>query len=477
MYLELDGDGPRYAQLTRALKAAIIDGRIQAGMRLPATRDLARDLGVSRNTVMTAYEQLDAEGFIEGRVGSGSFVTTIQPRRSARRNEAASTPPSRYAKRLRQLGVRVSGERPYQGVRYNLQYGEPLTNPALATAWRRELTRAAAYTDLEYPISQGLPALRSAVCDYLARRRGVIAQPDDVMIVNGSQQALSLAARVLLNEGDPVVLEEPRYFGARWAFETHGARLIGVPADGEGLICDRLPRKGARLVFVTPSHQFPGGSVLSLQRRFELLRYADIHRCWIFEDDYDGEFRYDVKPIAALRSLDHSDRVIYVGTFSKALFPALRLGYMVLPAALRSDFVIAKRIGDLGSSAVEQAALASFIDNGGFERHLRRAAKTLKARRDALLEGLRRHVGDRIEIAGADAGMHLVGWLRGCNAPQLGALITLARERNLGLHPIAPHYQKPPRKAGLLIGYAGLSVSELAAATRLFGRCMDELGL
>lgn len=477
MFLELDGQGPRYAQLTRALKEAVLSGRIKAGTRLPATRDLARELGLSRNTVMTAYEQLDAEGFIEGKVGSGSYVSALQTRRSGRRTGIAVAAPSRYSRRVRQLELARPPPRPQRDLRYNLQYGEPLTNPALATAWRRELTHAAAYTDLRYPLTQGLPTLRAAVCDYLARRRGVQAQPEDVLIVNGSQQALALAARVLLDEGDPVVLEEPRYFGARWVFEAHGAKVAHVRCDHDGLVVDALPKRAPRLVFVTPSHQFPGGSVMSLQRRLALLRYADEQRCWIFEDDYDGEFRYDVKPLAALRSLDSGDRVIYVGTFSKALFPALRLGYMILPAALREDFVVAKRIGDLGSSAVEQAALAAFIADGGFERHLRQAAKTLKARRAALFDGLQRHVGDRIRIEGANAGMHVVGWLRNCPPSRLDELIDFAHERGLGLHPITPHFAKPPPRAGLLIGYAGLSVSEIATATRLFGGCLDDLGM
>jgi GntR family transcriptional regulator/MocR family aminotransferase len=477
VYLELDGEGPRYAQLTRALRHAILDGRIKPGARLPPTRDLASELGLSRNTAMAAYEQLEAEGFIEGRIGSGSYVSALQSRCAVRRPESAVPAPSRFVRRMRQLGLNPEFLGAHKKLRYNLQYGEPLTNPALTTAWRRELARAAAYTEPEYPASRGLPALRVAVCDYLARRRGVQAQPEDVLIVNGSQQALSLAARVLLDEGDMVVLEEPRYFGARWVFQSHGARIVGVPVDADGLVCQKLPKRAPSLIFVTPSHQFPTGSVMSLQRRLSLLRYAETHRSWIFEDDYDGEFRYDTRPIAALRSLDQGDRVIYVGTFSKALFPALRLGYMVLPSALRTDFVLAKRISDLGSSAVEQAALASFIGNGGFERHLRQSAKTLQIRRAALLSGLSSHAGDRIEVVGAEAGMHLVGWLRHCTQAQFGRLIALASERGLGLHPIAPYYMHPPDRPGLLIGYAGLSVSEIREATRLLGQGLDDLGL
>lgn len=478
MYLELDGKGPRHAQLTRALKAAILAGALGAGARLPATRTLARELELSRNTVLTAYEQLRAEGFVEGRVGSGSYVSTLSlpaaPVPAASAQEA--TPQTRFARRARALHdpSNLPG-RTYPGARFSLQYGVPITNPALTTAWSRELARAAVYTRPGYPMTQGLPELRAAVCDYLARRRGVQARPEDVLIVNGTQQALALAGRVLLDEGDEVVLEEPHYFGSRRGLQIHGAEVIAVRTDAEGLVCSELPTRAPRLICVTPSHQFPGGSVLSLPRRLALLRYAAEKRCWILEDDYDGEFRYDAHPLAALRSLDDADRVIYIGTFSKALFPALRMGYMVLPASLRRDFINAKWVSDFGSSAIEQAALAGFINDGGFERHLRRAAKSLRARRAVLLEGLRRYAGDRVDVVDSRAGMHLVAWLRGRTRAQGDALIAHALSRGLGLYAIAPHYLHPPDQAGLLLGYGGLSVAEIEEAVRLFGRCLDEM--
>lgn len=474
VYLELDGQGPHYGQLVRALKAAILDGRLAAGARLPATRALADDLGVSRNTVLAAYEQLGAEGYLDGRVGSGSYVAALETRRPPHRSEQSVPAQSRYIERARRVHTRGAA-RIHRGLRYNLQYGDPMTNPALSSAWGRELARAVAYTGLESPSSQGLPALREAVCDYLARRRGVRAQADDVLIINGTQQAFALCTRVLLDEGDPVVIEQPHYFGAKQALEAHGARLLPVRTDRDGLVCAELPQEAPKLIYVTPSHQFPGGSVLSLPRRLELLRYAGGKGCWILEDDYDSEFRYDAKPLAALRELDGGERVIYVGTFSKALFGALRLGYMVLPAALREDFITAKYLADFGSPAIEQAALANFIVEGSFERHLRRATKMLKERRAAMLEGLRKDAGDRIEIDDGHAGMHLVVWLRGYTAERLDALIALARRYELGLYPIARHYLQPPTRQGLLLGYAGLSPAELETAMRLFGRCLDEM--
>lgn len=473
MYLELDGRGPLYDQLTRALKASILEGRITTGTQLPPTRELADELELSRTTVLAAYEQLRAEGFIAGRVGSGSYVSRLQARPIAHHDETSIPAPSRYAQRARDVR-NWDIPRIHRGVRYNLQYGNPLVNPALNNAWGRELARAAAYTRLFINEVSGLAALRQQTCDYLARRRGVQAEPDDVMIVSGTQQAIELSARVLLNEGDRVVLEEPHYFGAHQALVAHGATVVAVRADQDGLACDELPEQSPRLIYVTPSHQFPTGSILSLQRRKALLRYAEQHQCWILEDDYDGEFNYESHPMPALRSLDEGDRVIYVGTFSKVMFGGLRLAYMVLPAALRWDFRNAKYLSDMACPVIEQAALAHFMENGGFERHLRLARKELKIRRDALIAGLKEHARDRVEIADTPAGMHVVVWLRHYDMEKCEALIAYAHEKGLGLYPVAPLYLATPPRPGLMLGYCGASVTELREAMQLFGECLDD---
>jgi len=475
MHLLLDGRGPLHAQLTRALKTAMVAGRVSRGSRLPPTRMLARELGLSRNTVLTAYEQLRAEGFVDGRIGSGSYAALPLLAMAANDPQPlTSQPQSNFSRRGRAVHdhARMPGRRE-DGVRYAFQYGLPLVNPALASTWARELAHAAAYTSPNYPYTQGLPALREAICDYLARRRGVQATPDDVLVVSGTQQAMALTARVLLNEGDRVAIEEPQYFAIRELLQIHGARLAGVSVDDEGLCCDALPSRSPQLIYVTPSHQFPSGSVLSLSRRMELLQYARRNQSWIFEDDYDGEFRYDSQPLAALRSLDHDGRVIYVGTFSKTLFPALRLGYMVMPAALRQDFITAKWTHDFGTPAIEQAALANLMANGGFERHLRRSSKILRERRAALLDGLRALDAGRLEISDSRAGMHLVAWLRGKNAAEGDAMIAHGLRLGLGLQSIRPHYLEPPDRAGLLMGYAGMSVTEIQEALVLFGRCLN----
>ncbi len=473
----LDGQGSLHAQLTRALKGGILRGQFPPGSRLPATRWLASELGVSRNTVLAAYEQLRAEGFIDGHVGSGSYVAPpVQELRASPPPRTEAAPQSGYARRARATYDRAAlPGLAIPGMRFSFQYGVPLTNPTLTTAWARALSQAAKYTRPNYPVSQGLPELRQAICDYLARRRGIQASPDDVLVVAGTQQALTLTARVLLDPGDAAAIEDPHYFAIRMALRIHGARLRTVPVDAQGLRCDALPLPAPKLVCVTPSHQFPSGAVMSLARRMELLDYAGRHGSWIFEDDYDGEFRYDSKPLAALRSLDEHGRVIYVGTFSKAIFPALRMGYLLMPPGLRADFLAAKWAEDFGSPAIEQAALANFMRDGGFERHLRRTAKTLKERRAALIAGLQACSRGRLEVADSRAGMHLVVWLRDRPRSDGDALIALARERGLGLYPITPLYVDPPDRAGLLMGYCGLSAREIEQAMAVFGACLDEL--
>src|SRR5690242_7835179 len=450
MYLDLDGEGPRYAQLIRSLKGAILDGRFAAGARLPASRSLARELDISRNTVLAAYEQLQAEGFLVGRVGSGSYVASVWSPQPQRKSSATLVAPlSAFARRvLANFDGRAIPGRQHQGLRYNLQYGLPLANPMLASVWRRELNRAAEHVEFDYPDAQGLLALREQICDYLARRRGVPATPDDVLIVSGARQV----------------------------FAAHGAHVRGCRVDNEGLVPSALP-EDARLAVVTPSHQFPTGALLPLGRRVELLEWAAARRAWLIEDDYDGEFRYGGRPLAALKSLDRDGRVIYIGSFSKALFPALRLGYMVLPPALRDAFVAAKWLEDRGCNALEQAALARFMGDGGFERHLRRAAQTLRARRTAMLNGLARHAAGIVEVVDSNAGMHLTAWLVGMSHADCERLIEHARTRGLGLYAIAPYCLKTPPRPGLVLGYAGLPTADIEAAMRLFGKCLAELGV
>ena len=474
MFIELDGEGPRYAQLARGLKKAIQLGQLKAGSRLPATRTLAADLQLSRNTVLAAYETLCAERLACPMKGSGTYVAAETPTVPLPAAVPGLPAQTRFAARLRSL-PKLALPAAQRRARYDLRYGESLIHPLLPGAWRRAVSRATAADHWPYPLVAGLPALRRGIAEYLARRRGVVCQPEDIVVVGGAQQAVSLLARILLDEGDPVAVEDPGYPLAVHAFLAHGAKLVPIAVDSDGLRVSDLAGRPIRAVYVTPSHQFPSGAVMSVERRRALLDYARAQGCWVLEDDYDGEFRHDASSIPALRSLDEAGRVVYIGTFSKALFPGLRLGYVVCPPALRGDLWLAKRCDDLACSVTEQAALAELMADGGFDRHLRRVAGELRRRRGALLEGLRRHCDGHLHWQDSRAGMHVVAWLDGWSAQALEALVELALTRDLGIHPIGPHYLAAPARPGLLLGYAGLSVKQLDVATRLLGACLSEV--
>jgi GntR family transcriptional regulator / MocR family aminotransferase len=473
MLLKFDQQGSLFEQLARALKREILEGRFGADSHLPATRSLAAALGVSRNTVIAAYELLRSEQLVAARAGSRTRVmnNTVAP--AVRASRISIRAQSRFSTRTRRLrSVTLSGLK--AGPQYNLWYGDALTRPQLLASWRRKLVAAAVWAGSRYPSAIGLPSLRSAISKYLLRRRGVSCNPDDVIIVSGTQQALCVVARTVLEEGQSAVIEEPHYELAQHALLAHGARLTSVRVDSEGLVTAELPLRPPRLIFVTPSHQFPSGAVLSLARRLELLKYAAANDCWIFEDDYDGEFQYGNRPLPALRSLDVGERVIYSGSFSKTLFPGLRLGYIVCPTGLRNDLCMAKALEDLGCSSVEQAALAAFLESRQYEKHLRKSLAELRNRREALLDGLSRHLAGDIDIADSSSGMHLVVWFRRLSYRGLDRLVAHALEQGLGIYPIHPFYQSPPPRPGLILGFAGLSPAQLHTAAALLAGCLNK---
>lgn len=467
MFIELDGKGAAYEQIVRALRQAIKIGRFPQGMRLAPSRDLAKQLGVSRNTVTAAYERLLSDGWLTARVGSGTFIAApVIPQVQVQAPNPAHVPLSRFARRLLdEVVIEDLPGRVIPSVRHMFQYKAPYTDHALLSAWTKALRKAGNYTALRYARCQGIEPLRIQISEFLSRRRGVMTQPEDIIVVNGSQQAFSLCARVLFDAGDKVMIEEPSFYPMRVNFQSYGAELIPSPVDGQGITLNGLSEK-PRLVAVTPAHQFPLGHRLSSERRRELLDYAAGNDAWIIEDDYDGEYRYDARPAPTLQSRDRHGRVIYVGSFSKTLFPAIRLGYVVVPPSLRDAFTAAKFLEDMGASVVVQAAMAFLLEDGSFDRHLVKSIRELRVRRDALIGGLKA-INPEFRISGIHAGMHLVVSLPGWTPEIVEKLKKVALEKGLAIFSTVPYYSGIATQPGLLMGYASTSVAEITQGLRL----------
>ncbi len=331
--------------------------------------------------------------------------------------------------------------------------------------------RRAQLSDLDYApgASAGLPFLRSAIAGHLLRWRGVRVSAEQIIVTNGSQQALGLAARLLLDPGDPAAIENPHYLGARLALQGAGAEIVPIPVDTQGLdvaALEREPRR-PRLIYVTPSHQFPMGAVLPLSRRLALLRFAQRVGAYVIEDDYDGEYRYTGMPLESLQDLDEAARVLYVGTFSKILFPALRIGYIVAPTPLAAAFVQAKTAADFGNAQFEQRVLADFINDGHLDVHVRRSRRRHAARRRVMLETLSETIGKRATVLGCGAGLHVVVILRGVRPTDVARIVALARERSIGVYTTQPYYLgRRPRNAELLLGHGALSEDEIREGVR-----------
>lgn len=471
-------------RLCEQLRALITEGTLAGGARLPSTRALAAELGLSRTTVTAAYEQLAAEGYLvtaPGRVArvAASAGRTAAPAAPRTAHRPAPDRPrlSAYGQRLAQLPA----PEPTAAVRIDFLYGAVAARDFPQRPWRRALLaeRAGTQPGLGYIDPEGDPELRRALQAYLGRARGLICDADQVLVVHGSQQGIDLAGRLLLDPGDAVVVEDPGYLSARRSFEVAGARRIAVPVDELGLITQQLPNDPrVRLAYVTPSHQFPLGGVLPIGRRHELLQWADRWRTWVLEDDYDGEFRYGQRPIDALQSIDRSGRVIYVGTFSKALSPQLRLGYLVLPPTLVPVFRQAKRLADRHAPVADQRALARLIETGAYERHVRRTRREHEHRRAALMEAVARHLPPEARLAGIAAGLHAVLWLPGWRPADEPALVAAARAAGVGVYPVSPLFAQPAsaravvRPAGLILGYASLTPEQVTQGIRVLGRVL-----
>jgi GntR family transcriptional regulator / MocR family aminotransferase len=471
--IPLSEDGPAlHRQVYLGMRAAIRAGTFHGGDRLPSTRDLADQLGVSRTVVVLAYEQLLAEGFIAGRHGSGTYVADgfAASTRSVARPAVIRL--SRFGTAATQANQHMREEAP-PGIapRIDFSYGRSNVDSFPFAMWRRLLARnarSASVRELDYGPATGTADLRDAIARHLGRSRAVVCDASQVIVTSGSQQALDLVARVLIDRGDRVAIENPAYQGTREILRAAGARLLPVPVDREGLVTAALPAR-ARAVFVTPSHQFPTGAVLPLARRQQLLQWARARNAVVIEDDYDGEFRFEGAPLESLQGLDTEGRVIYVGTFSRTVFSALRIGYMVVPKPLLPAFAAAKWLADRHTATLEQQTLAEFISSGLYERHLRRVRRRNRAACAVLLDALEKHVGRDIEITGGDAGAHVVLWLaRGTEQRVVNAAAALG----VRVYGASPYFLGRQRRAGILLGYARLRENDIREGIRRLARVL-----
>ena len=479
--LDPDAPEPLFRQLYRAVRDAIVAGRLARGLRLPSTRVLADDLGLARNTVVNAFEQLAAEGYVTSRVGRGTRVADVVPDALGRasapvaRRAAPVRSPPRIARRSAALAHLAIPKSMLADAAPAFRPGVPALDEFPLALWNRVAharSRRMRAESLNYAAPGGAPALRRAIARYVAAARGVQCDAEQVLIVSGTQQGLRLAAEVLLDEGDVAWVEDPGYQGALGAFASVGATVIGVPVDGEGIDVEagRARAPMARVAYVSPSHQFPLGVTMSLARRTRLLDWAMGADAWIIEDDYDSEFRYASRPLTALQGLAGGDRVIYCGTMSKVLFPALRIGWLIVPPALVAAVHAARLFTDVQHPLHDQLVLADFIEEGHFERHVRRMRVLYRERRDALLDAIRGELGDEVTPGPSEGGMHVVLWL----PERLDArdVQRRAAERGIDAIPVSAFGIERECGQGLLLGYAHMDPARIGEAVRLLAAAM-----
>jgi GntR family transcriptional regulator/MocR family aminotransferase len=474
MELELSGAGPLYRRLAQALREAIRTGRLSPGEALPSSRALAADLGLSRNTVVLAYHSLEAEGFLATRAASRTYVAegVGPPRAVARLRTFRPAPAEPTAETLRALALRpVSWGYPRKALRWDFRFGEPSYADFPHANWRRLLARHASgrtTRHFDYGPPEGVPELRAAIARYLARARGLDVGAEHILIVSGSQQGFDLVARSFLAPGTSAAVEDPGYRGAEMAFRLAGARPCAVPVDAQGLNVEALARldPAPRLVCATPAHQFPTGAAMPLSRRLRLLDWARRAEAIVVEDDYDSEYRYDSAPLPPLKSLDEDGRVVLVGTFSKLLFPALRIGYIVAEPPLLASLAAVKALADTGNPLLEQRTLADFIAEGAYERHLRRSRRHNALRRAALLDALAEHLSAPHRLSGAAAGLHVLLTLEGVASEQVAPIRRAAEAVGVGVYSALPFHRRRPREAQLILGYASLEAPTIREGVR-----------
>ncbi|MDD1977517.1 MULTISPECIES: MocR-like pyridoxine biosynthesis transcription factor PdxR [Pseudomonas] len=485
--IELDRDSttPLYRQLYLQIRKQILTGRLKGGIRLPSTRTLSQELSLSRITLLNAFDQLIAEGFLVSRTGAGTFVGD-EWERSASVEPQPAVPPTLSDLSQTMLSLRSDH---FRGVSYAHCGADTPTSflPSHGAfeafpqvVWRRLLNRHAQKPSkalLGYGELQGLIELRQAIAEYVFDARGIDCSAQQVVIVSGAQQAFNLLAMLLLNPDDPVWMEDPGHIAARIAFQAHGCQVIPVRIDDQGINVQQgiADCPDARLVFTTPSRQHPLGVTLSHGRRLELIDWAAANQRWIIEDDCDSELRYNGRQLPALYAMDQHDRVIYVGTFSKVLFPSLRLGYVILPNALVEPFCTMRAVMDRSPPTLLQAVTAEFMSEGHFIGHIRRMRALYQARQQCLVDVLQRRLGDFLRITPVDAGMHLIAWL----PPQLDDQEVARQLAVHGVHTYAlsdyclQRYLPP----ALLIGFAGTAQEQAEQKVDALVQALRAMGL
>lgn len=477
--LRLSGNKPIYGQISDWYRKAISKGLLRPGQRVPSTRALAKELAVSRISVLSAYEQLSAEGYFETFVGAGTRVAGSIPDKAlrpegAKRPQALSDRGS-LAPVARRAQRRTGPAWAWLENLEALRVGLPALDKFPKAIWSKLVSkhvRQSSRKTMIYGDPMGYMPFREAIAEYLNISRAVRCVASQILVTAGSQAALQICAQVLFDGNQSVWIEEPGYFGAQHVLMTAGVRIIPVPVDCEGLNVTKGMHLGcrARAAFITPSHQFPLGMIMSATRRMQLLNWAAQNNAWIIEDDYDSEFRFEGHPVASVQGLDVDDRVIYVGTLSKSMFPALGLGYMVIPEGLVSAFCGARAAFGDRPSALYQAVMVDFIRGGHFAQHIRRMRMLYNERRQALLDAVHDHMVDKFEVIGAAAGLHLAGFLpSGTNDIDVS---NKAAQMKFSVMPLSPCYLGGPAKSGLVLGYGSANVEEIRDAVRKLKSCI-----
>ncbi|NUS85070.1 MAG: PLP-dependent aminotransferase family protein [Streptomyces sp.] len=462
VHVSLDGHRDLSGQIYRQVRAAILDGRLRPGDPLPPTREMARRLEVARNTVGVAYDRLASEGYLESRVGAGTFVRAVGRTPGGASTRSALKPRAVWDGVVTPWLGPIDAE--LTSVAYDLRVGLPDARLFPYQTWRRLVAR-----ELRPPAAiargSGHPAghrgLRAAIARHIGLFRGVRAAADDVVVTNGIQQALDLICRVMVEPGDGVAVEDPGYPPARMLFRSLGATVVDVPVDDEGLCVDALPDH-VRVVYVTPSHQFPLGMPMSLRRRMALVEWAERHGAVVIEDDYDSEFRFGGRPIDPLQSVDRAGHVIYVGSFSKVMLPSLRIGFLVAPTPLRDALRAARYVTDWSTSFPTQAALARFIDDGLLARHIRRMRQEYAARHELITTGLTERFADRYDVIPSSAGLHITAYATDDPAE----LAARARASGVALYTLSEVAMSRSVRPGLVFGYGAIAAPDIGPALR-----------